>query len=58
MNALRVAAIIMCLLFFTIAYLMSGRFEQQFGHTLFLAGAIIFAAILISSAIAEKSLRR
>lgn len=37
-----------------VGLLMSGRFEQAFGHTLFIAGAIIIAGVLISSAIVEN----
>jgi len=35
-------------------YLMSGRFEPEFGRTLFISGAIIFTGILISAAILER----
>ncbi|MDT4898952.1 MAG: hypothetical protein QOH25_4029 [Acidobacteriota bacterium] len=50
-RALAAALAIGCLI---VGYLMSGRSEQAFGHTLFLAGAIIIAAILISLAIVEN----
>jgi hypothetical protein len=38
-----------------VGFLMSGRFEQEFGRTLFTSGAIIISGILISSAILEKN---
>jgi flagellar motor component MotA len=50
-RAISAALAIGCLI---VGYLMSGRFEEAFGHTLFIAGAIIIAGLLISLAIAEN----
>ena len=50
-RALSAALAIGCLI---VGYLMSAKSEQAFGHTLFIAGAIIIAAILISLAIVEN----
>ncbi|HZI19631.1 MAG TPA: hypothetical protein VEY09_13660 [Pyrinomonadaceae bacterium] len=57
MNALQKAAALLCLILFTAGFLTWGSYQQQVGHILFLAGAIIFAGLLISSAITESGRR-
>jgi hypothetical protein len=36
-------------------YLMAGRFEPEFGRTLFISGAVIFTGIVISATILERN---
>lgn len=54
MNVIRTLSAVLAISCLVIGSLMSGRNEQSFGHTLVLAGAIIIAGLLISSAIVEK----
>jgi hypothetical protein len=54
MKGMQIFALLLATVFIVIGSLMSARFEQGFGHTLFLSGAIIFSGVLISSAILAK----
>lgn len=36
-------------------YWIAGRFDSSFGHTAFIAGAILITGMLISSAIVERN---
>jgi hypothetical protein len=53
MNVLRIVAAVFATACLVLGFVMGSRFEQGFGQTLFIAGAIIFCGILISSAILE-----
>jgi hypothetical protein len=55
MKGMRIFAALVASVFIVIGFLMGGRFEQEFGQTLFIAGAIIISGILISSAILENN---
>jgi hypothetical protein len=55
MKGMRIFTAILASVFFVVGYWMSGRFEEEFGRTLFLAGSILTSGILISSAILEGS---
>jgi hypothetical protein len=54
MNVVRALSATLAVACLIVGYLMTGRFEQAFGHTLFLSGAIIIAGVLISLAIVEN----
>jgi hypothetical protein len=54
MNIVRVLSAVFAIGCLIVGYLMSGKSEQAFGHTLFIGGAIIIAAIIISLAIVEN----
>lgn len=41
-----------------LGFLMGSRSEQVFGNTLFIAGAIIIAGVVIGSAIMESAKRK
>jgi hypothetical protein len=55
MKGMRIFAALLASVFIVFGFLMGGRFEQAFGQTLFIAGAIIISGILISSAILENN---
>lgn len=57
MNVMRIFAALLAIACLVVGYLMAGRAEQEFGQTLFIAGAIIICGILISSAILEMNKR-
>ena len=57
MEGLRWLAGVMGLIFLAGGYWIAGRFDTSFGHTAFIAGAILIAAMLISAAIVEKNRR-
>jgi hypothetical protein len=54
LNAIRGLAGGLAVCCFAVGTLMSHRFEEAFGHTLILAGAIIVSGLLISLAITDK----
>ena len=54
MNIVRALSATLSVACLIVGYLMSGRFEHDFGHTLFVSGAIIMAGVLISLAIVEN----
>jgi len=54
MKGMRISAALLATVFLGIGYLLSRR-EPGFGPTLFLAGAMIVSALLISSAILGKN---
>ena len=54
MKGMRISAALLATVFLGIGYLLSRR-EPGFGPTLFLAGAMIVSAVLISSAILGKN---
>jgi hypothetical protein len=55
MNGMRICAALLATACLIVGFLMAGRAEHEFGHTLFIAGAIIICGILISSAILETN---
>jgi hypothetical protein len=55
MKGMRIFAALLASVFIVFGFLTGGRFEQEFGQTLFIAAAIIISGILISSAILEKN---
>ena len=55
MENIRLFSAIMGILFLAAGYLVAGRFDPGFGHTAFIAGAIIIAGVLISWAIVDKN---
>jgi hypothetical protein len=55
MKGMRIFGALLATAFIVTGFLMSGRFEPEFGHTLFLAGSIILSGLLISSAILENN---
>ena len=57
MNGMRIFAALFATACFVVGYLLGGRTEQDFGQTLFIAGAIIIGGILISSSILELNRR-
>ena len=54
MNIVRAISAALAIGFLILGYLMSAKSEQAFGQTLFIGGAIIIAAIIISLAIVEN----
>jgi hypothetical protein len=57
MEGLRWLSGVMGLIFLAGGYWIAGRFDTNFGHTAFIAGAILIAAMLISAAIVERNRR-
>jgi hypothetical protein len=57
MSGMRIVAALFATACLVLGFLMGHRFEQGFGQTLFIAGAIIICGILISSAILELGKR-
>jgi hypothetical protein len=57
MNGMRIFAALLATGCLVLGFAMGSRFEQGFGQTLFIAGAIIICGILISSAILELNKR-
>jgi len=55
MKFMIILAVLLSSLFMVGGYLMTRRFEPEFGQTLFISGAIIFSAIVISAAIWETN---
>lgn len=57
MENIRLFSAIMGIIFLGLGYLISGanRLDPGFGHTAFIAGAIIIAGVLISWAIVDKN---
>jgi hypothetical protein len=55
MNGMRIFAALFATACLVVGYLMAGRAEHEFGHTLFIAGAIVICGILISSAVLETN---
>jgi len=53
MIGMRIIAALFATACLGLGFLMAHRFEQGFGQTLFIAGAIIICGILVSSAILE-----
>jgi hypothetical protein len=58
MIGIRIIAALLAIACLILGFLMGHRFEQGFGQTLFVAGAIIICGILISSAILERNKRK
>jgi len=58
MICIRIVAALLATACLILGFLMGHRFEQGFGQTLFIAGAIIICGILISSAILELNKRK
>lgn len=58
MSGMRIVAALFATACLVLGFLMGHRFEQAFGQTLFIAGAIIICGILISSAILELGKKR
>lgn len=54
MNIVRVLSAVAATGFLILGYLMSAKSEQAAGHSLFIGGAIILAAVIISLAIVEN----
>ena len=54
MNIVRALSATLGVACLIVGYLMSGKLEQAFGHTLFIGGSIIIAGVLISLAIVEN----
>ena len=57
MSVMRIVAALLAAACLVLGFLMGFRFEQGFGQTLFIAGAVIYCGILISSAILELNKR-
>jgi hypothetical protein len=51
---MRIFAALLATLCLILGFLMAHRYEAQFGDTLFIAGAIIIVAFLISSALLSQ----
>lgn len=54
MNIVRVLSAVLAIGFLILGYLMSSKSEQAAGQSLFIGGAIILAAVIISLAIVEN----
>lgn len=55
MENIRLLSAVIGITFLAVGYWIAGRFDPGFGHTAFIAGAIIIAGVLISWAIVEKN---
>ena len=57
MENIRLFSAIMGIFFLAVGYWVAGvgRYDSSFGHTTFIAGAIIIAGVLISWAIVDKN---
>jgi putative Mn2+ efflux pump MntP len=55
MSVMRIIAALFATACLVLGFLMGHQFEQGFGQTLFIAGAIVICGILISSAILERN---
>ena len=57
MEGIRYLSGVMGIIFLGAGYWIAGRFDSSFGHTAFIAGAILVAGVLISTAIVERNKR-
>ena len=55
MEGIRWLAGVMGAFFLVGGYWIAGRSDTSFGHTAFIAGAVLIAAMIISAAIVEKN---